>query len=125
MTDGYLGPRQHALAVGFVVFGSLLLAFAPHAVLGMHYECVLHSMTGLRCPFCGMTRDFMLMTHGSLPRNNPGSLMVAFGLYVVYPLWLLIAVPRRRCWLLLPRESVIKALMVAMAVLFVCNNLVG
>ena len=124
MRDGYLGPRHHALAVGFLVFGSLLLAFAPQAALGLRYQCLLHSLTGLRCPFCGMTRDFILMAHGSLPRNNPGSLMVAIGLYVAYPIWLVMAVVRGRSGLI-EREWVIKGLVMAMAVLFVCNNVVA
>jgi len=125
MTDGYLGPRQHALALSLLVFGGILLACAPNAVLGLQYQCLLHWMTGLRCPFCGMTRDFILMAHGSLPRNNPGSPVVAIGLYVVYPLWLIWAGLREGSRMLLHRDSVVKFLVIAMVLLFICNNLVS
>ena len=125
MTDSYLEPRQHGLALSLLVLGGVLLACAPNAILGLQYQCVLHSLTGLRCPFCGMTRDFVLMAHGSLPRNNPGSLVTALGLYVAYPLWLLMVGWRRRCWVLINRERLIKALVIAMGVLFVGNNIVA
>src|SRR5215469_12349323 len=125
MTDGYLGPKQHALALGFLVFGGVLLAFIPNAVLALQYQCLLHRTTGLHCPFCGMTRDFILMAHGSLPHNNPGSLIVAVGLYVAYPIWLVIAMWRRPSWLLVRRAKIVTVLAIAMGVLFVCNNVVA
>ena len=124
MTDTFLEPKQHRVTLGLLALGGVLLACAPNVILGLQYQCVLHGLTGLRCPFCGMTRDFILMAHGSLPRNNPGSLVVAIGLYVAYPLWLAIAALRRRPGLV-NRECLIKGLVMAMAVLFVCNNLVA
>lgn len=120
----HLGPRQHWLLLGFLVLAAILLACPPQTVLDLHYQCVLHSLTGLRCPFCGMTRDFALMLHGQRPQNNPGSPLLAFVLYVVYPAWLLTAALRRRAWPLLDREKTVRALAVGMAALFVCNNLV-
>jgi len=64
MTDRYLGPKQHVWALGLLGLGGALLACLPNAVLGLQYQCVLHSVTGLHCPFCGMTRDF-------IRRENP------------------------------------------------------
>ncbi len=124
MTESYIGPRQHLLVMGGLVLGGLMLAFVPNAVLGLRYQCMLHWMTGLRCPFCGMTRDFVLMAHGALPRNNPGSLVVALALYVAYPMWLIVAALGGRSRVLVRRDGVIGALVVVMAVLFICNNLV-
>jgi hypothetical protein len=125
MTETYIGLKQHLLVMGGLVLGGLVLACAPHAVLGLRYQCVLHWMTGLRCPFCGMTRDFILMAHGALPRNNPGSLVMALALYVAYPMWLMVAALGGRSRLLVRRDGVIGGLVVVMAVLFVCNNLVS
>jgi hypothetical protein len=125
MTESYIGLKQHLLVMGGLVLGGLVLACAPQAVLGLQYQCVLHGMTGLRCPFCGMTRDFILMAHGALPRNNPGSLVMALALYVAYPMWLMVAALGGRSRLLVRRDGVIGGLVVVMAVLFVCNNLVS
>ena len=83
MTDSYIGPKQHALAIGGLVLCGMVAACVPNAVLVVQYQCMLHWMTGVRCPFCGMTRDFILMAHGSLPRNNPGSLFVALACTVL------------------------------------------
>lgn len=125
MTDSYIGPKQHLLVMGSLVFGGLVLACLPDTVLGLQYQCMLHRMTGMRCPFCGMTRDFILMAHGSQPRNNPGSLVVALALYVAYPLWLVKTALGKPFRLLIRRERLIHALLFAMLLLFVGNNLVA
>ena len=121
--DHYIGPKQHALIMGCLLLAAIALACAPHALLGVHYECVLHRLTGIRCPFCGMTRDFILMTHGSLPQNNPGSLFLALALYIVYPVWILVASVARHSTLLLDREKLVNVTMLVMAGLLICNNL--
>ncbi|HUI84927.1 MAG TPA: DUF2752 domain-containing protein [Candidatus Binatia bacterium] len=123
--DSNIGARQHVLALGGLVAAALLLACAPDWALAAQYQCVLHRLTGLRCPFCGMTRDFILMWHGALPRHNPGSLFVAVGLYVAYPVALLVAALRGRGWLPVSRRKLVNGLLTAMAALFVCNNLVS
>lgn len=125
MTESYIGPKQHLLAMGGLVFAGLVLACVPGTVLGLQYQCMLHWMTGLHCPFCGMTRDFILMAHGSLPRNNPGSLVVALALYGAYPVWLVIAALRGSSRLLVRRDGVVSGLVIVLVVLFVCNNLVS
>jgi len=125
MTDGYIGPKQHGLAMGLLLFGGLLLVCTPNAVLGLRYQCVLHQLTGLRCPFCGMTRDFILMAHGSWPQNNPGSLVLALALYCAYPVWLAMSARRGPSRMLVQRDRVIRALVVVMVLLFIGNNLVS
>lgn len=121
--ETHLGPREHRLVVAGLLLAGLVLICAPNAVLGVDYQCLLQRITGLRCPFCGMTRDFILMAHGSLPRNNPGSLLAALGLYVAYPIWLAVGTLRGGSHLLVRRSSVNRTLLVTMVLLFVCNNL--
>jgi hypothetical protein len=123
-SESYLGPKQHALVLSCLLLGGLALACAPNALLGMHYQCVLHGLTGIRCPFCGMTRDFILMTHGSLPQHNPGSLLLALALYGAYPVWLASAALRGPGSLFVSREKTIRALIVVMTALLISNNLV-
>ena len=106
-----------------LVLAALVLVVAPHALLGAHYECLLHRITGLRCPFCGMTRDFILMFHGSAPQNNPGSLVLAIALYIAYPVWLAWAALRRPARLLINRDKLVKLMVFAMLALFITNNL--
>jgi Protein of unknown function (DUF2752) len=121
--DNYIGPKQHGLLLGCLLVAALLLACFPTTLLGMQYQCALHRITGLRCPFCGMTRDFILMSRGSFPRNNPGSLLLAAALYLAYPAWLLRAARRGGSALLVSRDRVIQGLVIVMALLFLCNNL--
>ena len=122
-SDNSIGPKQHALVLSCLLFGGLALAWLPNVLLGVQYQCVLHRLSGIRCPFCGMTRDFILMAHGSLPQNNPGSLLVALALYCVYPVWLASVALRKPERLWVSREKVIRMLLIAMALLMVCNNL--
>jgi hypothetical protein len=122
--NSYLGPRQHLLLLGGILLTGIILACAPNAILGLHYQCLLTRATGIRCPFCGMTRDFILMSKGSLPRYNPGSLFVAVAGYVGYPAWFGAAALRKPSWLLVSRKRVVQVLTAAIMVLFVCNNLI-
>jgi len=124
-SNSYIGPKQHALVLGCLLLGGLALAWMPSVLLGMRYQCMLHRLTGIRCPFCGMTRDFILMAHGSLPQNNPGSLFGALALYAAYPVWLASAALRGRDSILVSREKTIRMVIVTMVLLFVCNNLVA
>ncbi len=46
---------------------TLLLAFRPGWIVDAGYHCQMQALLGLRCPFCGMTRDFAAMLHGAKP----------------------------------------------------------
>jgi hypothetical protein len=122
--DSNIGPKQHWLLLGCVALAAIIIAWAPHAILGLHYQCLLSRATGIRCPFCGMTRDFILMSRGSLPRYNPGSLFVALAGYVVYPVWFAAAALCKPSSLLVSRKRVVQVLTAAIMILFVCNNLI-
>jgi len=51
-------------------------------------ECPLRALTGVPCPFCGMTRGTLAILHGDLFRSlalNPGVVLAV--LVVLYLLW--------------------------------------
>ena len=50
--------------------------------------CPLRSLTGVPCPFCGMTRGTLALVHGDLLGSvvlNPGVILAVF--VVVFLLW--------------------------------------
>ncbi len=122
--DAYIGPTEHLLLLGSIFLVGIALACLPQAVLGLHYQCALRMFTGIKCPFCGMTRDFILMSQGFLPKNNPGSLTLAVAAYVGYPLWLAVAASCRPDRLLISRKSVRGVLAGILLVLFIGNNFI-
>jgi hypothetical protein len=60
-----------------VAVGWTLLYWRGGTVLELIPACVLHAVTGMRCPFCGMTRDFVAIAHWACPSQNPCSAFVA------------------------------------------------
>jgi hypothetical protein len=54
------------LALGFAAPLAAAAALSPAAVEGGPILCWLRAATGLRCPFCGMTRSFVYLAHGAL-----------------------------------------------------------
>jgi Protein of unknown function (DUF2752) len=75
----------HLAAMAAMVAGTLALALWPHAVLAAGYRCQLQTLLGIRCPFCGMTRDFAAILHGGRPTLNPSSWFAACAAYLLYP----------------------------------------
>ena len=86
--------------------GGLLLAGALWRVSPVHppLACPLRTLTGIPCPFCGMTRAVVAGMHGDLVaslRFNPaGVLVIALAIFAVVsgrlpryriPLWIAIA----------------------------------
>src|SRR6185503_6456500 len=65
-----------------------LIAYGwPRLIEALPLGCVLYASTGIRCPFCGMTRDFLTILHGSWPHQNVFSVPAAFVIWFVYPAW--------------------------------------
>jgi hypothetical protein len=65
--------------------GSLVAAaiFAPGTNLG---GCWVHSLLGVDCPFCGMTRSFLFLMHGDVAasfRAHPGGPLLALAFVYV------------------------------------------
>jgi hypothetical protein len=109
------------LIVGLVA-ATLVLAFRPGWIVDAGYRCQLQVLFGLRCPFCGMTRDFAAILHGARPALNPCSWFAAAVVYVMYPAGL--AVAWRRGRLDAFRSMALRnAMAVVLMVMLVLNNL--
>jgi hypothetical protein len=83
--------RPHLFVMGLIVMGTLVLTFWPQWVMQADYRSMMQTLLGIRCPFCGMTRDFAAMLHGGRPALNPCSWMAAGVVYSVYPIAVLAA----------------------------------
>ena len=112
----------HLWIVAGLAAGTLLLAFRPEWVLHAGYRCGMQLLFGLRCPFCGMTRDFAAILHGHRPAENPCSWFALLVVYVVYPVALAAAWRTGRLDVLRSR-AVHGGVAVALAVMLVLNNL--
>jgi hypothetical protein len=81
--DGALGT--HLLLIAGLAVATLVLALRPGWIVDAGYRCQMQILLGLRCPFCGMTRDFAAILHGGKAGLNPCSWLAAVVVYVVYP----------------------------------------
>ncbi len=112
------------------IVGIVLLALLAAAVLVAAYEpgwllaavpgCWFHRLTGWNCPFCGMTRDFVALLHGSWNLRNPCSVPLFVLLFVAYPIAGVLALLGRMGPV---RVSVSeKTVLLLLAGMFVLNN---
>jgi len=114
--------RTHMLVLGAMIACTAILRFRPEWVMGLSLQCVLRSVFHLKCPFCGMTRDFVAILHGQRPELNPFSWFAAVLLYFAYPLVFAWA------WLnqkfdVFYRPVVYRVCAVGLILMFVVNNL--
>lgn len=77
--------RPHLLVLAGIAAATLVLSLWPQVVLQAGYTCELQTLFGIRCPFCGMTRDFAAMLHGHPPSLNPSSWAAAVVVWLLYP----------------------------------------
>ena len=118
--DGALG--MHLWLIAGLAAVTLVLEFRPGWIVDAGYRCQMQVLLGLRCPFCGMTRDFAAILHGARPVLNPCSWFAALMVYVAYPAGLVVAWRRGRLDVF--HSSALKGGMVAaLAVMLVFNNL--
>jgi hypothetical protein len=118
--DRELVPHLWMLAA--MAVATTVLAVRPDWVVHAGYRCELQMLVGLRCPFCGMTRDFAAMLHGDRPALNPCSWVAALVVYGVYPVAALVAWRAGRLDVF-HSEAVRRAAMAALAAMLVLNNL--
>jgi Protein of unknown function (DUF2752) len=86
------GVRQRDVRIGGVALVGLAAAWKQ---LPVHpsFHCPLRTLTGVPCPFCGMTRACIAAAHGHIGQSlayNPGGILVfvAAIVLIVRPSWL-------------------------------------
>jgi hypothetical protein len=75
----------HLGAITFLYAAALVLALRPQWAMGLSLQCVMLTIFHIKCPFCGMTRDFVAILHGHLSTLNPFSWATLAALYLGYP----------------------------------------
>jgi hypothetical protein len=112
----------HLLVIAGTILFTLMLALWPQSILDAGYRCQMQALFGLRCPFCGMTRDFVSMLHGERPSLNPCSSIAALMIYAVYPAAVAFAWRAKRLDFF--HSTVLtRAFVAALAAMLVFNNL--
>jgi hypothetical protein len=112
----------HLWMLAAMALATMVLVVWPQWLVHSGYRCELQVLTGLRCPFCGMTRDFAAMLHGGRATLNPCSWLAALVVYGVYPVALVVAWRAGRLDVF-HSEAVRRAVVVALAAMLVVNNL--
>lgn len=62
-------PTERAVAAAGVIavaVGSLAVGYFNPVTAGFFPQCPFHTMTGLNCPGCGLTRGFHALFHGDV-----------------------------------------------------------
>ena len=114
--------RPHFIILALIVMLNAILRINPEWAMGLSYQCLMKSVFHLKCPFCGMTRDFAAILRGHPPELNPFSWAAVVFIYCVYPVAVVWACLRGRADMF-QRPMVYKVLAVTLLVMFVVNNL--
>jgi hypothetical protein len=113
--------RVHIALIAVIGAIGAVLYFQPEAFLHPHLGCMLNKLTGIWCPFCGMTRDFVAMAQGQAPALNPFSPILAILAFVVYPAVVAWCWWRNRDFPVNPRHAA-AAVPYTLALMFAVNN---
>jgi len=116
-----LAVRTHLGVLICIAALTIVLYYWPEWVLRLPLACVMRSWLGMRCPFCGMTRDFVTILHGRSPALNVFSWPAAVVIYGIYPPMVLWLWRRGRLdWFY--RPVVRRTVVVALVAMFAVNN---
>ena len=112
--------RLHGIMLLLLALGLSLAVASPATLLSLPPLSNWKLLTGLNCPFCGMTHDAISLLRGRASLQNAGSPVMLFLLFVVYPVRVVTAYRMR-----VPVEMRwgARLLMALLGVLFVLNNL--
>jgi hypothetical protein len=86
----------HVGIIACLYAGAILLALRPQWVAGFSLHCAMLSIFHIKCPFCGMTRDFVAILHGKQPTLNPFTWPTVAVLFLGYPGTFFLAWRKRR-----------------------------
>jgi len=106
--------------VKLLLVGALLiiLLMVPNVFLYNPLKCLLRELFSINCPFCGMTRDFVLMAKFRLPQHNLFSIPMAIIIFVFYPMVLMLNIDiKLSC---IQRRNIVMTLLMIM---FIFNNI--
>ena len=101
--------------------GAALTHAFPAIALAIPLRCVLRTLAGVNCPFCGMTRDFVAILTGRAPAINPFSGLTAALLFLLYPCTVLVCLVRSRPFPVSP-DRLSWVVPPAMAIMLLLNN---
>ena len=112
----------HLGAIAFLFMAAIILALRPEWATGLSPQCVMLSFFHIKCPFCGMTRDFIAILHGQPTTLNPFTWATVAALYIGYPCVFLLTWRKRRLDIFY-RPTVYKVGCVGLIVMCLVNNL--
>ena len=118
----HISSEKHLLILVIIFIGALTLSLCPDFLMNVQLSCLSKKVFGLNCPFCGMTRDFILMIGGFPPRHNMFSPVFALLIFFIYPFGIGVHVIKRR-ESNMPYARIRNIFVVAMATMFIINNI--
>jgi hypothetical protein len=114
--------EKHLVILFVILFISLTLASSPNFFANIYLKCILKEVLGINCPFCGMTRDFILMANGLPPQHNLFSPIFALIIFIIYPVGSVVCIIKRKNINISYRWSR-NAFFLAMTSMFIINNI--
>jgi len=86
----FANKKIGVVIISLIFLTSLILFINPDFLLEVLPSCVLNTVFGIKCPFCGMTQDIVLIVKGYQPVHNPFSPAMVVIAFLVYPLVLIL-----------------------------------
>jgi hypothetical protein len=114
--------RLHVSLIVGILLLLLVLLISPELLLQFDTTCLLHRLTKLNCPFCGMTRDFILIAKGHEPKFNLFSPIAFLFVFLAYPFFVILSFFKKRT-IKLNQPMTHKIFFLTMLIMFVANNL--
>ena len=116
-----------AAGVAAISAGALIVGWFEPTTAGFFPACPLHTMTGLNCPGCGLTRGFHALVHGEVLSALHFNALLPFFAFVFFYLsvsmFLTAVRGRGLSWKVFSAPSLMYGFLIVGAVFFVLRNL--